>query len=61
MLRYLPSNLSAPEIGSELYLSVHTVKTHIRHIYAKLGVHGRAEAVERARELGLLASSSPLR
>ncbi len=61
VLRYLPSNLSAPEIGSELYLSVHTVKTHIRHIYAKLGVHGRAEAVERARELGLLASSSPLR
>jgi len=61
VLRYLPSNLSAPEIGSELYLSVHTVKTHIRHIYAKLGVHRRAEAVERARELGLLASSSPLR
>jgi len=61
VLRYLPSNLSAPEIGSELYLSVHTVKTHMRHIYAKLGVHRRAEAVERARELGLLASSSPLR
>ena len=61
VLRYLPSNLSAPDIGSELYLSVHTVKTHIRHIYAKLGVHRRAEAVERARELGLLARSSPLR
>ena len=61
VLRYLPSNLSAPEIGRELYLSVYTVKTHIRHIYAKLGVHGRTEAVERARELGLLAPSSRLR
>ncbi len=61
VLRYLPSNLSAPDIGRELYLSVHTVKTHMRHIYAKLGVHRRAEAVDRARELGLLSSSSPLR
>ncbi len=58
VLRYLPSNLSAPEIGNELILSLHTVKTHMRNIYAKLGVHRRAEAVERARELGLLAPSS---
>jgi DNA-binding CsgD family transcriptional regulator len=58
VLRYLPSNLSAPEIGRELYLSFHTVKTHMRSIYAKLGVHRRTEAVERARELGLLAPSS---
>jgi LuxR family maltose regulon positive regulatory protein len=58
VLRFLPSNLSAPEIGSELYLSVNTVKTHMRHIYAKLGVHRRTEAVERARELGLLRPSS---
>lgn len=34
VLRYLPSNLSAPDIGRELYLSVYTVKTQIRHIYA---------------------------
>ena len=55
MLRYLPTNLSAPEIASELYVSPNTVKTHIRHLYAKLGTHRRAEAVERARALGLLA------
>jgi LuxR family maltose regulon positive regulatory protein len=55
VLRYLPSNLSAPEIGAELYLSLNTIRTHLRHIYAKLGVHRRTEAVERARELGLLA------
>jgi LuxR family transcriptional regulator, maltose regulon positive regulatory protein len=57
VLRYLPSNLPAPEIGRELYLSLSTVKTHMRHIYTKLGVHRRSEAVERARELGLLAPS----
>jgi LuxR family transcriptional regulator, maltose regulon positive regulatory protein len=39
VLRCLPSNLSAPEIGAELYLSTSTVKAHMRHIYAKLGVH----------------------
>ena len=58
VLRYLPSNLSAPEIGRELYLSLSTIKTHMRHIYAKLGVHRRTEAVDRARELGLLAPSA---
>jgi LuxR family maltose regulon positive regulatory protein len=58
VLRYLPTNLSAPEIAGELYVAVSTVKTHIKHIYGKLGVHGRAEAVERARAAGLLAPSS---
>jgi LuxR family maltose regulon positive regulatory protein len=61
VLRLLPSNLSTPEIGNELYLSFHTVTTHMRHIYAKVGVHRRTEAVERARELGLLAPSSRAR
>ena len=55
VLRFLPTNLSANEIGSELYLSVHTVKTHMRKLYAKLGAHSRAEAVQRGRALGLLA------
>jgi LuxR family maltose regulon positive regulatory protein len=61
VLRYLPTNLSAPEIAGELFLGVSTVKTHIHHIYAKLGVHRRAEAVERARALGLLAPSARTR
>jgi LuxR family transcriptional regulator, maltose regulon positive regulatory protein len=56
VLRYLPTKLSAPEIADELYLSVNTVKTHMRHLYDKLGVHRRHEAVEQARVLGLLAS-----
>jgi len=55
VLRYLPTNLNAPEIARELYVSPNTVKTHIRNLYAKLGTHRRAEAVERARALGLLA------
>src|SRR4029078_6371176 len=57
-LRYLPTKLSVPEIAGELYLSVNTVKTHMRHLYDKLGVHRRHEAVEQARALGLLAPSS---
>ena len=57
MLRFLPSNLSAAEIGSELFLSVNTVKTHMRKLYAKLDVHTRAEAVRRGRALGLLSPS----
>ena len=55
VLRFLPTNLSATEIGNELFLSVHTVKTHMRKLYAKLDVHSRAEAVRRGRALGLLA------
>jgi LuxR family maltose regulon positive regulatory protein len=58
VLRYLPTKLSAPEIADELYLSVNTVKTHMRHLYDKLGAHRRHEAVEQARALGLLAPSA---
>ena len=61
VLRYLPSNLKAPEIAAELHVSIHTVKTHVRHIYAKLDAHNRSEAVDRARELALLAPSSRMR
>jgi len=57
VLGYLPSNLSTPEIAGELYLSVNTVRTHIRHIYSKLAAHTRSEAVARARSLGLLGGS----
>jgi len=57
VLRYLPTNLSGPEIAGELYVSHNTVRTHMSHLYAKLGTHTRAEAVARARALGLLAPS----
>jgi LuxR family maltose regulon positive regulatory protein len=58
VLRYLPTNLSTPEIAHELYVSPNTVRTHVRHLYAKLGTHHRAETVEHARALGLLAPSA---
>ncbi len=60
VLGYLPSNLSAPEIAAELYVSTSTVKTHMRQIYAKFDVHKRTDAVERARDLGLLGPASRL-
>jgi LuxR family maltose regulon positive regulatory protein len=56
VLRYLPTNLSRPEIAGELSVSVNTVSTHVRSIYAKLQVRDRSSAVQRARELRLLAS-----
>ena len=55
MLRYLPTNLTMPEIARELSVSHNTVRTHFRHLYAKLGTHHRAETVDLARALGLLA------
>ena len=55
VVRYLPSNLKAAEIASGLCVSPNTVRTHLRHIYAKLDAHTRSEAVTRARRLGLLA------
>jgi LuxR family maltose regulon positive regulatory protein len=56
ILRYLPTMLSNAEIGAEIFVSLNTVKTHLRSIYRKLGANGRAEAVEQARALGLLPS-----
>jgi LuxR family transcriptional regulator, maltose regulon positive regulatory protein len=61
VVRYLPSNLKASEIAAELFVSTNTVRTHMRHIYAKLDAHSRTEAVARARELGLLAPASARR
>jgi DNA-binding CsgD family transcriptional regulator len=58
VLRYLPTHLGAPQIAAELYLSANTVKTHLRHLYRKLGVHNRQEAVQRARATGLLTVPS---
>ncbi len=56
VLRYLPTNLSRPEIASELSVSVNTVNTHIRNIYAKLHATDRSSAVRRARGMRLLAA-----
>jgi LuxR family maltose regulon positive regulatory protein len=56
VLRYLPTNLTRPEIASELYVSVNTINTHIRSIYSKLGTRDRSSAVKRARELRLLST-----
>jgi LuxR family maltose regulon positive regulatory protein len=55
VLRYLPTMMSNQEIASELFVSVNTVKTHLRAIYRKLDASDRREAVTRARELELLA------
>jgi LuxR family maltose regulon positive regulatory protein len=54
VLRLLPSQLSQREIAAELHLSFNTIKTHTRSIYRKLDVAERADAVARARELGLI-------
>jgi LuxR family maltose regulon positive regulatory protein len=56
VLRYLSTNLSRPEIAGVLSVSVNTVSTHVRSIYAKLGVRDRSSAVQRARALRLLAA-----
>jgi LuxR family maltose regulon positive regulatory protein len=56
VLRYLPTNLTRPEIAGELSVSLNTVSTHLRSIYAKLQVRDRSSAVQRARELRLLAA-----
>jgi len=61
VLRYLPTNLTMPEIARELTVSPNTVRTHVRHMYAKFGTHHRAETVELARALGLLAPSGTSR
>jgi LuxR family maltose regulon positive regulatory protein len=58
ILRYLPTNLSAPEIAAELSLSVNTIRTHLRHVYEKLGAPSRFEAVELARSHGLVAPAA---
>jgi len=54
VLRLLNTHLSSTEIAEELFISVNTARFHIKNIYGKLGVHGRSEAVQRARELELL-------
>ena len=54
MLEKLAERLTYTEIASELYLSPNTVKTHLRHIYMKLGATSRSSAIKRATSLGVL-------
>jgi LuxR family maltose regulon positive regulatory protein len=54
VLRWLTSDLTSTEIADALCVSVNTLRTHIKHIYAKLDVHRRYQAIDRAKELGLL-------
>jgi LuxR family maltose regulon positive regulatory protein len=54
VLRLLTTHLSSRQIAQELVISVSTVRTHIKHIYGKLDVHSRREAVARAQDLGLV-------
>jgi LuxR family maltose regulon positive regulatory protein len=57
VLRLLATDLTAREIGGELFLSPNTIRSHTRAIYRKLGVGSRAEAVARATALGLLGET----
>ena len=54
VLRLLASARTGPQIASELFVSVNTLRTHTKHIFTKLGVNTRRAAVARAAELGLL-------
>jgi len=54
VLEKLPERLTYTEMASELYLSLNTVKTHLRHAYMKLGVTSRSSAIKRATTLGIL-------
>ena len=57
MLRLLGTHLDGPAIARELYVSLNTVRTHTKNIYAKLGVNDRGTAVRRAQELDLMPPS----
>jgi LuxR family maltose regulon positive regulatory protein len=54
VLQFLPTNLTAPQIARKLHIAPTTVRTHIKNIYGKLGVHSRMEAITRAKKLKLL-------
>jgi LuxR family maltose regulon positive regulatory protein len=54
VLRFLRSSMTNAEIADHLYVSVNTVRSHIQHVYEKLDVHRRFDAVETAKKLGLL-------
>jgi LuxR family maltose regulon positive regulatory protein len=61
VLRYLASDLTHREIAAQLFISLNTVRTHIRALYRKLNARSREEAVARAEALGLLDGSESSR
>ena len=54
VLSLLATDLSTREIGERLFLSANTIRSHIRALYRKLGVHSRTDAIARATTLGLM-------
>jgi LuxR family maltose regulon positive regulatory protein len=54
VLRLWTTHLSSTEIAEELFISAHTVRSHVKSVYGKLGVHSRRDAIQRAQELQLL-------
>jgi len=56
VLRYLPTMMSNSDIAAEMFVSVNTVKTHLKHVYRKLDVTDRRDCVRRGRDLRLLSS-----
>ena len=58
VLRLLSTDLDGPGIARHLVVSLNTVRTHTKNIYAKLGVNSRRAAVRRAEELGLLSRTA---
>jgi DNA-binding CsgD family transcriptional regulator len=58
VLRYLPTRLSTSDIATRLHISPNTVKTHLKHLYRKLGARSRNQAIAHAVEAHLLAGQS---
>jgi len=59
VLRLLASDLNGPDIARELVVSLNTVRSHTKSIYAKLGVNSRRAAVRQANNLNLITSRKP--
>jgi LuxR family maltose regulon positive regulatory protein len=59
VLQCLVRGLSTPQVARELHVSPNTVKTQIREVYRRLGVHTRVEALARAKQLGIVSGQSP--